>query len=326
MLNGIPTGATPMRASQGELKAMKLSTSKSALVLVAAATALGTASAAQAQYAAGPDMAGASYTYSSDIPAEYQTLPDAAGDVEVTRTVADDGTVIETVTRTRMIEPRQATGVWHSAAPEQTYYMNHAAYQPVVWDRETWLAECEARTRGTSGKKKGGIIGGLLGAIAGGIIGNRAWDSERLAGTAIGAVGGGLVGGIIGAAIGSNDGKQYYDCQEALDRYMSGAATTPRFASRMVGAPMMAGHATYAPMAYAYMPVYAQQYAYSEPMTYIEDREEIQQRVVVREIVTEEWVDEPARVPAQRLIKENPPVRPVPVKNLPTKLTPVKGY
>lgn len=293
------------------------------------------AGAAQAQDASSPATAGASY--SADIPAEYQTHSYATevvtgeapidGDVTVERTVDADGTIIETVTRTRRIERREGERVYDAYAHptmHQGYYAQHAAYQPVVWDRETWLAECHARTKGTSGKKKGGIIGGLLGAITGGIIGNRAWDSERLLGTAIGAVGGGIIGGVIGSAIDSDGERHYYDCEEALDRYMSGAATTPRFASRAIPAHTYG----YAP-AYAYAPVYAQQYAYAEPMTYIETREEIPQRAVVREYVTEEWVEEaaPPRAPATRIIEETPPApsKLQPIKRTPAKTVPIKG-
>ncbi len=263
-------------------------------------------SGALAQDATTP--AGASYT--AEIPAEYATHDYAT---EVQRTVDEDGTIIETVTRTRRIPARTTTS------------SNSAAYQPVVWDRETWLAECHARTRGVERKKRGGIIGGLLGAITGGLIGNRAWDSERLAGTLIGAGAGGLVGGLIGNAIeNGGDNRPYYNCEEALDRYMSGTAAAPRVATRTI--PPYGYAPTYAPAyghAYGYAPVYAQPYAYPQQMTYVQTTEEIPQQVVVREYVTEEWVEQPApqRAPAVREIKRAPapsgkivPVTPASVK------------
>ena len=251
----------------------------------------------------------------ADIPAEYRSLPEEIETVE--RMTGPDGEIVETVVRTRRIERRA-----HMADPamHDSYYSYPAAPEAIVLDRETWLAECEARTRGTSGRKKGGIIGGLLGAIAGGIIGNRAWDSERLAGTLIGAGTGGLAGGLIGSAIGSRDERSYYNCEEALDRYMSARPYHPRQASRTI-APHAYG---YAPVM-AYAPMYAYAPAYQQPVTMIEVREEIPQRAVVREYVTEEWVDEieAPRAPATRMIKEAPRVRPVPVKQRPTKL--IKG-
>lgn len=286
----------------------------------AAALALGGAGSALAQDQATAADAGASY--SAEIPAEYATHSYAT-EQTVESTVAPDGTVVETVTRTRRIPARAHHDRSDQPVPmmHHGYQAHHAAYQPVVWDRETWLAECHARTRGVDEKKRGGIIGGLLGAITGGVIGNRAWDSERLAGTIIGAGAGGLIGGLIGSAIDRGDERPYYDCEEALDRYMSGAVTTPRYAARQIPA------YGYPPMV-AYAPVYAASYGYSQPMTYIESTEEIPQQVIVREYVTEEWIEEAApRTPAIREIEEYspPPSKLVPIKPRPSKAVPIKG-
>ena len=264
---------------------------------------------------------------SADIPTGYETLPEeyAAAD-----TVAD-GKSVETVTRTRWIRKRMEgedspkiaheDGYYQHAHP--TYPMAHAAY-PVTLDRETWLAECHARTQGVERDKKGGIIGGLLGAITGGLIGNRAWDSERLAGTVIGAGVGGIAGAVIGNALEGDGRDDYrYDCEAALDRYLSGASYPMhhRVASRSIPA------YGYAPMAYA--PVYAASYAYQQPMTMIEIREEIPQRVIVREEVREEWVDVPAPQ-RERVIEEREYVPPpqgkiTPIKPAPRKVQQIKG-
>lgn len=288
------------------------------IVLASSASAIGFAAPAMAQ------------DYGAEIPAEYQNVP-----VEYAREaapVANDG--VETVTRTRWIR-REAPMQAQEAAPHQ-YDARHNGYPqhsyaayPVTYDSEAWLEECYARTRGASKKEKGGIIGALLGAIGGGIIGNRAWDSERLAGTLIGGGVGGLAGLAIGSAIGGREDKDRYDCDAALDRYMSGTSyPMDRMASRAIPAPgQHYGYApTYAPV-YAYAPVMA--YAAPQQVTMIEMREEIPQQVIVRENVREEWVEE---MGTQRVIEDvmvpapAPAPRPIPIKRRPSKLQPIKGY
>jgi len=266
---------------------------------------------------------------SSDIPAGYEALPVEYSDADV-MTGADG---VETVTRTRWIRrravPADAMPVDHGVDYEEDYYqysqpVQAPAYQtayPVTLDREAWLAECHSRTDGVGRKKKGGIIGALLGAITGGIIGNRAWDSERLGGTLIGAGVGGIAGAVIGSAIeGSGRDDYRYDCEAALDRYLSGASyPAPRVAQRSIPAyaPAYSQAYSYAPVAYA--PVYAASYAYQQPMVMVEVQEEIPQQVVVREYVSEEWVDEPAPVQRERTIEE-PQYMPAPQG----KITPIK--
>ena len=268
---------------------------------------------------------------STTVPAEYQQVPsEYAAEARAASTEAGDESV-ETITRTRWIRreavrdidaaDRVSEGIPPHSHPDRGGYGGY----PVTLDRETWLAECYARTRGVEREKKGGIIGALLGAVTGGIIGNRVWDSERLAGTLIGGVGGGLAGAAIGSALDSGrDRDEYlYDCDAALDRYLSGASyPVGRLASRSIPA---YGYA-YAPVM-AYAPVYASAYAYPpQQMTMIGTREEIPQRVIVRENVREEWYEE---MGSERIIEEvrvpSTPSKIVPINNTSGKVQPLKG-
>lgn len=151
------------------------------------------------------------------------------------------------------------------------------AYPPPYpdFDRAAWLDDCVGKVSGKDERKKGGIIGGLLGALAGGVIGNRAWDSERLAGTLIGAGTGGIVGMAIGSAIGGKGRSDRDYCAAYLDRYLMGYGYGYGYAGYMMVPVMVA----------------------------------VPQRAVVREYVTEEWVDVPvAHKPAKkvRYIKQAP--------------------
>ena len=137
---------------------------------------------------------------------------------------------------------------------------------PAQYDRDGWLEQCRADQR--SGNNKGTALGGVLGAIAGGVIGNRVDDKgSRLAGTLIGAGVGGIAGAAIGSAIGAVSNRRDRDeCEMYLDQYGYGAAGY--------------GHGGYS---------YGQAYTY----TYVPVWVEVPQRAVVREYVTEEWVDVP---------------------------------
>lgn len=287
---------------------------------ILATTAIGFAALAASSAHAQAEGEAASTT--SEIPAGYEALPLEYTDTETVEGTGD----VETITRTRWIRRAPATETAKPMAHGETYPAHHHGYSPypITFDRETWLEECRARTRDIDDDdKKGGIIGGLLGAIGGGIIGNRAWDSERLAGTVIGAGVGGLAGAVIGSALdGDDDYRMRYDCEAALDRYMSGGSYYPhRMASRSIPA---YGYG-YAPMVMAYAPAYG----YQQTMAMIESREEIPQQVIVREYVTEEWVDVPTR---ERIVEEvveeryePAPSKVVPIKRRPTKVQPIKG-
>ena len=90
----------------------------------AAALALGGAGSALAQDQATAADAGASY--SAEIPAEYATHSYAT-EQTVESTVAPDGTVVETVTRTRRIPARA-----HHDRSDQPVPMMHHGYQQVL--------------------------------------------------------------------------------------------------------------------------------------------------------------------------------------------------
>ncbi|MEO1221300.1 MAG: hypothetical protein AAFY42_08115, partial [Pseudomonadota bacterium] len=252
---------------------------------------------------------------------------------------------VETITRTRRIMrpvttaattntfvTREEYEVEVPAAPHAHYrhapaYAGHyaPAYAPgaQVFQREQWIAECERRTDGYSGRRKGGIIGGLLGAVAGGVIGNRLWDSERLAGTLIGVGAGGIGGALLGSLIGGgrND-RGEYDCAAALDAYLSQYATGGyRVAARTIPAP--------APV-YAPPPAYGYGYGYSAPQYYYQPPQQItyvpveyqqRQRVIVRETVREEII------PGARRVIPAPEPRPIKTAPRPIKREPrlIKG-
>ncbi|BDI59795.1 hypothetical protein [Qipengyuania nanhaisediminis] len=239
------------------------------------------------------------------LPEEYRSAPTTEEYTETT--VGADG--VETITRTRRIERmgHPATSA-HPAYPAATYYQTAYAPAAGVFEREEWIAECEERTDGRGDREKGGIIGGLLGAIAGGIIGNRVADGERLAGTLIGVGAGGLAGGLLGSLIGGGrDERGEYDCEAALDAYLSqhgqGHAMPVRYAARSIPA----SYPAYAPAApaygygYSYAPAYNYGYTYQPPqqVVYVPVRYEQPQRVIVRETVREETVPGAARtIPA----------------------------
>jgi hypothetical protein len=149
------------------------------------------------------------------------------------------------------------------------------AYAPAGFDRDRWLADCHDRIRGVDARDRGGVIGGLLGAIGGGVIGNRAWDRHRTAGTLLGAGVGGLAGLAVGSPIGAAGERRHDDdCAYYLDEYTTGYP----------------GFATY--QCYGAYPGYG--YGYSS-YALVPVLIAVPQRQVIRETVTEEWVDEPVR-------------------------------
>ncbi|MFV0643092.1 MAG: hypothetical protein ACK5NN_01115 [Sphingomonadaceae bacterium] len=179
-------------------------------------------------------------------------------------------------------------------------------YAPPAFDRDAWLDDCTKRIKGTSGKERVDALGYVLGGLAGGVIGNRAWDSERLAGTLIGGGTGALLGGLIGGSI-KKSGKDRDVCKAYLDRYMTQYSGGP-------------AHGAYPYPAYGYGQYPA--YGYGYQMMMVPVMVTVPQRAVVREYVTEEWVDVPA--PRQKVIKYKRPVRKaVPVKRVKTKY--IKG-
>lgn len=93
---------------------------------------------------------------------------------------------------------------------------------PMVFERQQWIDECRRRTKDQGKDDTGLIIGGLLGAIAGGFAGYEiAGAGDRVLGTVLGVGGGGLIGGLLGSIFDGDDDEDRYDCEAALDSYLS---------------------------------------------------------------------------------------------------------
>lgn len=179
-------------------------------------------------------------------------------------------------------EYERSEPVYHDAPPPPAAYYPAPPAPPPHFDAESWLADCRARYRAGEGREEGGVAGGLLGAAAGGLIGNRVADGERLAGTLIGAGVGGLAGLAIGTAIGAaadRDRAEDY-CEAMLERYPPGYAHAPAPA-----------YPPPAPYGYGYPGYYGQGCACTPAVTYMPVLMAVPQRAVVREYVTEEWVE-----------------------------------
>jgi hypothetical protein len=262
--------------------------------------ALALAAPALAQAQAAPALEPLGEAEMRSLPPEYRTAP-AVGTVTEKREVIDG---VETITRTRRIDlPAPAA---QAALPQGYPYpygavmpMAYAA-APVVFEREQWLAECRRRTAGKSRDETGTIIGALLGAIAGGVAGYEiAGAGDRVLGTALGVGGGGLIGGLLGSQFNRRK-KDRYDCEAALDAYLSQAGPPTRIASREIPYPTPA----YVAPAYPYpYPAYGYGYAPPAEMVLVPVRSQVPQQVVVRETVREESYPAPGAarsIPAAR--------------------------
>lgn len=252
------------------------------------------------------------------LPPEYRQAPIVTQTNETVTTA--DG--VETTTRTRRIEARRPAQV-SGYAPQQGYIPNYpqTAYvpapgtAPIVFERQQWLDECRRRTQGRSNDETGLIIGGLLGAIVGGVAGYEiAGAGERVLGTALGVGGGGLIGGLLGSLFGGGKKKNRYDCEAALDGYLTqyGAPGT-RIASREIAYAPYPGGPAYS-YGYGYPAGYSYGYAYAPPpqIVMVPVRSEVQQQVVVRETIREETYTVPGAVreipapqPSPKMIKRD---------------------
>lgn len=265
-------------------------------ILPLVALTLAVPAAAQAQnYADLPPLAPMSEAEQRALPADMRTAP-ARVQTDETATVVDG---VETITRTRRIDaPRPLPAA--PAAPQPGYGPAYApAYAPAVFERQQWIDECRQRTRGQNRDNTGKIIGGLLGAVAGGFAGYEiAGAGDRLLGSVLGVGGGGLIGGLIGSLFDGDKKKNLYDCEAALDSYLStyGAPGT-RIASREIAYPAQA----YSYGGYGY-PAYSYGYTYAPPpqMVLVPVRTEVQQQVVVRETERFESVPAARTIPAPR--------------------------
>jgi hypothetical protein len=272
-----------------------------------AALALVAPAMVQAQsYPATPPLPTMSGAELRTLPQDMRSAPVVAPMAEVgeTRTVVDG---VETITRTRRIDAPHGAPIaqdhyhqpyaqgYGQSYPTPVYY----AAAPAVFQRDQWIDECRRRTRGHSHNDTGLIIGGLLGAIGGGFAGNAiAATGDKVLGTIIGAGGGGLIGGLIGSLFDGGRKKSLYDCEAALDSYLSAyGQPTARIASREIAYPGPVydyGDRYGTPQNYGY-------YTYAPPpqMVMVEVRREVPQQVVVRETERYETYTVPG---AERLI------------------------
>lgn len=169
----------------------------------------------------------------------------------------------------------------HHGGPMMHHPGPMMAHRGPAFDRAGWIANCRERIRGVGSDERASVIAGLLGAAVGGVVGNRAWDSERLAGTLIGAGVGGIAGLAIGAAIdAAGKRKRGDECALYLDAYMAGPA---------YGAPGYAWGYGYPAGGYGYNYGYGYTYAMMPVMV------AVPQRAIVHETVTEETYDVPVR-------------------------------
>ncbi|ANK12321.1 hypothetical protein [Erythrobacter neustonensis] len=279
-----------------------------------AALAIALPTAAQAQdYADLPPLAPMGAAQVDQLPADMRAGPVMAPQPSETVSVVDG---VETITRTRFITApvaRAAVAPAPQASYPAPYYAGQAygyapAYgAPVVFERDQWIDECRRRTRGQNRDNTGAIIGGLLGAIAGGVAGYEiAGAGDRVLGTALGVGGGSLLGGLLGSLFGGERRKNLYDCEAALDTYLSGQPMpATRIASRQIPAPY--GYA--APAAYPGAYPYNYGYAYApQSVVMVAVETQVPQQVVVRETVREESYSVPG---ATRIIEDSGP-RPSP--------------
>jgi len=284
------------------------------------ALALALPAAAQAQnYSDLPPLTPMGEAEVRSLPADMRTAPVTMVRTDETVTTVDG---VETITRTRRIDaprPLPAAPVTRTAPmqmPAQPYAgygyaapMSFAA-APVVFEREQWIEECRRRTRGRNRNDTGLIIGGLLGAIAGGFAGYEiAGAGDRVLGTVLGVGGGGLLGGLLGSLFDGGRKKDLYNCEAALDSYLSAyGAPGTRIASREIAFPAY-------DYGYAYPATYSYGYTYAPPpqMVMVPVRSEVQQQVVVRETVREESytvpgaarvIPAPAPRPSAKMIKQ----------------------
>ncbi len=288
--------------------------SVSTVPLLALALALPVATQAQ-NYSDLPPLTPMGQAEVRSLPADMRSAPAAVVQTDEAVTTVDG---VETITRTRRIEaprPLPAAPVARPAPmqmPAQPYAgygyaapMGYAA-APAVFEREQWIEECRRRTRGQNRDRTGLIIGGLLGAIGGGIAGYEiAGAGDRVLGTVLGVGGGGLIGGLLGSLFDGGRKKNLYNCEAALDSYLStyGAPGT-RIASREIAYPAYD---------YGYPANYSYGTTYAPPpqMVMVPVRSEVQQQVVVRETVREETYSVPG---ATRMIDPAPRVSPKMIK------------
>jgi hypothetical protein len=279
-------------------------------LLPLAALALAVPALAQAQnYSDLPPLPRMSDAETRSLPQDMRSAPNMMDD-EV-RTVENG---VETITRTRRIDAPSPAPHGYQQGHSQGYAPNAGPYgTPVVFEREQWVDECRRRTRGRSRNDTGLIIGGLLGAIGGGFAGNAiAGAGDKVLGTVLGVGGGGLIGGLIGSLFDGGRKRSLYDCEAALDSYLSNYGNPgTRIASREIAYPAAGYQYGYGfPQAYGYNYGYA--YAPPPQMVMVPVRTAVQQQVVVRETERYETYTVPGAeriipAPSPKMIKYTSP-------------------
>lgn len=295
----------------------------STLPLAALALALIPAAAQAQNYSDLPPLTPMGQNELRQLPADMRSAP-APVSVPMQMPSSLNETVttvngVETITRTRRIESARpassapdgygrVVGLPNPAYAPQPAYAAPVYAAPAVFEREQWIKECRRRTRGQNRNNTGLIIGGLLGAIAGGVAGYEiAGVGDRVLGSVLGVGGGGLIGGLLGSLFDGDDDDRY-DCEAALDAYLSQhGGQGGRIASREIAYP--AGYA------YGYPAQYSYGYTYAPPqqMVMVPVQTQVQQQVVVRETVREETytvpgksrvIVDPAPRPSPKMIKQ----------------------
>lgn len=279
----------------------------STLPLAALALASMSAAAQAQNYSDLPPLAPMAQNQLRDLPADMRSAPvPVSAPMQMGETVTTVNGV-ETITRTRRIEgprpaPASPDGYGRPVGlPNPAYTQGYVpAYAPAVFERDQWIEECRRRTRGQNRDRTGLIIGGLLGAIAGGVAGYEiAGVGDRVLGSVLGVGGGGLLGGLLGSLFDGDKKKNLYDCEAALDSYLSAyGAPGARIASRTIAYPAY-------DYGYGYPQAYSYGYSYAPPpqMVMVPVRTEVQQQVVVRETVREETYTVPGKA---RIIEPTP--------------------
>jgi len=157
---------------------------------------------------------------------------------------------------------------WPSTVMAQPYAYPQQAYPDQAYQQvDPRWEEMEGRCRKVYGDK--GIGGALIGGLVGGVVGNRVVGGNRTLGTVAGAA----VGAIAGTVIDKSEDR---DLRRECDDY-----------ARSVQAQRGSGYPAYAPYGYVMVPVMIPQ-----------------QPCVETTVVTERWVDAPAR---RRLIRHHAP-------------------
>ncbi len=167
-------------------------------------------------------------------------------------------------------------------------YAPHGYVAPVRFDRDAWLDDCRDRIRGVDRKDRAGVIGGLLGALAGGVIGNRSWDSHRPQGPCW----------VPGWAVLPAWRSARRSVPQTSRHHDDECAYLPRPLHESSG--VEAGYREYG-LPWIRLPGYGYGYTMVPVLVMVP------QRQVVRETVTEEWVEEPVR---ERAVTRTRVIRP----------------